>query len=108
MSACGKKVNAAQTRLMLVIEILSGHEVFRLRLVDVHQALVTAGVQVTMSTVLHDLEALEHGRWAEQTDDGKWRLSAKPFQLLNNLQWGLQSAGSQVSEVQQRYTRLAN
>lgn len=108
MSASGKRVNGAQTRLMRVIEILSGHEVFRLRLVDVHQALAAAGVNVTVSTVLHDLEALEAGGWAEQIDDSKWRLSAKPFQLLTNLQWGLQSAGSQVSEVQQRYTRLAN
>lgn len=95
-----KKTNACQSRLLLVIEALSGHEVFGTRLVDLAKA-----VDSTQSTVLRDLGTLEAAGWAQQMEDGKWRLGAKPIQVLTNFHWGLQSASQKVAEVQHNYTR---
>lgn len=105
-----KRFCSAQLRLLVVIEILSGHEVFGVCLKDVTEALAKSGHRVSTSTVLHDLEALEAGRWAERLSDNdkQWRLSAKPFQILNNLTWGLQNATRKVSEVQHNYSRIAD
>lgn len=97
------KPNAAQLRLLQVIEALSGNEVFGLRLTDISKTLKAGD-----STVLRDLQAMESVGWAQQMDDGKWRLAAKPIQVLTNFHWGLQSAGTKVADVQQRYTRLSN
>lgn len=93
------KPNAAQIRLLAVIEVLSGNEVFGMRLTDISNA-IKAGAP----TVLRDLQALEAAGWAQQMDDSKWRLAAKPIQVLTNFQWGLQSAGIKLSDVQKNYT----
>lgn len=106
MSESNKKPNAAQTRLLTVIEVLSGNEVFGLRLKDVYDAVEKTEDKASNTTVLHDLEALEARGWAQQMEDGKWRLAAKPIQVLHNFQYGLQSAGIKLSDVQQRYSRL--
>lgn len=106
MSESAKKPNAAQCRLLTVIEILSGNEVFGMRLKDVADAIARTEDKASMTTVLHDLEALEARGWAQQMEDTKWRLAAKPIQCLTNFQWGLQSAGVKLADVQQRYTRL--
>lgn len=91
---------APQLRLLKVIEILSGNEVFGMRLADIAKA-----IEVTPPMALRDLQSLERGGWAQQIEDSRWRLAAKPFQLLANLQWGLQNAGARLADVQQRYTR---
>lgn len=96
-----KTHNASQLRLLRVIEALSGNEVFGLRLMDVASAL-----KLSSPTVLRDLWALEASGWAQQMEDTRWRLAAKPIQVLNNFQWGLQSAGIKLADVQQRYTRI--
>lgn len=96
-----KQHNRAQLRLLQVIEALAGNEVFGLRLTDICNL-----IKVGAPTVLRDLQALEDGGWAQQMEDGKWRLAAKPIQVLNSFQWGLQSAGLKLNDVQQRYTRL--
>lgn len=101
-----KKYNAAQVRLLQVIELLSGHEVGGMRLKHIHAALADMGCQVTNSTVLHDLEALQKGGWASQDVNDLWRLAAKPFQLLANLQYGLSDASRKLAEKQHNYTRL--
>lgn len=95
------KPNAAQLRLLLVIEALAGNEVFGLRLTDICNTL-KAGAP----TVLRDLQALEAAGWTQQMEDGKWRLAAKPIQVLTNFTWGLQNATDKLNEVKQRYTRL--
>lgn len=101
MSVAPNKASAPQLRLLNVIEALSGHEVFGLRLTDLAKA-----VQSGPSTVLRDLWSLEAGGWAQQTEDGKWRLAAKPIQVLTNFQWGLQNAAQKVGDVQHNYTRV--
>lgn len=110
MSESHKKFNAAQLRLLIVIEILSGNEVKGIGLRETTNAANAMGHKTTDSTVLHDLEALESTGWAERMSDdkNKWRLCAKPYQLFMNLNWGLQKARRQIAEVDQNFTRLAN
>ena len=97
------RANEAQLRLLQVVEVLSGNEVFGMRLTDVADAL-----KISAPTALRDLRTLEAGRWAQQLDDNKWRLAAKPIQILSNFQAGLQNATEKLREVQQRYTCLPN
>jgi DNA-binding IclR family transcriptional regulator len=92
--------NAAQLRLLLLIEALAGNEVFGMRLTD-----AAAAVKTGAPAVLRDLRALEHAGWAQQLDDGKWRLASKPIQVLNAFQWGLQCAGVRIQDVERNYTR---
>ena len=96
-----KKGCAPQLRILKVIETLSGNEVFGMRLTDLCSALNLAPPMVH-----RDLQTLEIGGWAQQMEDGKWRLAAKPIQVLTNFQWGLQSAGIKLSNVQQTYAKV--
>lgn len=107
MSETGKKPNGGQVRLLALIEQLVGHEVFGLRLKDITDALAGTEDKASTTTILHDLRALESRGWAQQMEDGKWRLAAKPIQVLHNFQYGLQSAGIKLSDVQQRYSRVS-
>ncbi|MDR2208835.1 MAG: hypothetical protein LBE22_07695 [Azoarcus sp.] len=92
--------NACQLRMLTLIEALSGSEVFGMRLRDVAKA-----VGVIDSTALRDLETLSAAGWAQKLPDNRWRLSAKPIQLLFNFQSGLARAEEQVDEVRRNYTR---
>jgi DNA-binding IclR family transcriptional regulator len=90
----------AQTRLLAVIEALSGREVFGLRLKD-----LAAAVGAAEHAVLRDLRTMESAGWAQQLPDRKWRLAARPIQCFHNFQQGLHEAGQRVAEVRQNYTR---
>ena len=74
-----------------------------MRLTDIASSLALAPPMV-----LRDLQTLEIGGWAQQMEDGKWRLAAKPIQVLTNFQWGLQSAGIKLSNVQQTYAKVTS
>jgi DNA-binding IclR family transcriptional regulator len=91
---------SAQTRILVVIEALSGHEVFGARLKD-----IAAAVGIGEHTALRDLQALAVAGWAEQMPDKKWRLAARPIQCFLNFQHGLNEASQRVAEVRQNYTR---
>lgn len=92
--------NAAQTRMLNVIETLSGAEVFGMRLKD-----AAAALQITESTVLRDLQTMQEAGWAQQLPDGKWRLAARAMQVLSNFQYGLAEAAARVDEVRHNYSR---
>jgi len=100
MSEPKKVLGAAQMRLIDVIEVLSGHEIFGIRLKE-----VSAAVKSGSSTVLHDLQTLEAKGWAKQDEAGKWRLGTKPVQICTNFTWGLTQAKQAIAETEQRYTR---
>lgn len=93
--------NGSQLRLMALIEILAGHEVAGLRLKEIAAALDTV-----MPTALRDLQTMAQKGWAEQKDDGAWRLGAKPVQIAIHFTHGLKTAKDAVAEVEQRYTRI--
>ncbi|MDR3087972.1 MAG: hypothetical protein LBU45_08515 [Azoarcus sp.] len=94
-------MTAAHTRLLSVIEAISGHEVRGLRLVEVARA-----VGCIESTALRDLESLEGAGWAQRLPDGRWCLAPRPLQILFNFQAGLSRASERVAEVRQNYTRV--
>ena len=95
-----KNLGSAQLRLLKVIEALSGHEVFGIRLKE-----VAVAVNASDPTVLRDLNTLAAAGWAKQDDTNKWRLGQKPVQIATNFTWGLTQAKQAVSETEQRYTR---
>ena len=95
-----KNTGAAQLRLLKVIEALSGHEVFGIRLKE-----VAIAVKGSNPTVLRDLDTLAAGGWAKQDENGLWRLDTKLVQIANHFRHGIADAGRRVDEIQQRYTR---
>ncbi len=100
MSDDKKSLGTAQMRLIDVIEALSGHEVFGVRLKELAEAVKTGA-----PTVLRDLQTLEEKGWAKQDETGKWRLGTKPVQIGTNFIWGITKAKQDVAETEQRYTR---
>lgn len=95
-----KNLGNAQLRLLKVIEALSGHEVFGVRLKE-----VAVAVKASDPTVLRDLQTLKSAGWAKQDESGLWRLSQKPVQIFANFTWGISQAKQSVAETEQRYTR---
>lgn len=100
MEASKKPVGNAQTRLLAVIEALSGREVFGVRLKE-----VAATIGAVESTALRDLQTLEQAGWAKQDEGGKWRLGARPIQICHAFFSGLERARRQVEETELNYTR---
>lgn len=96
-----KNLGNAQLRLLKVMEALSGHEVFGIRLKE-----VSAAVQASDPTVLRDLNTLASAGWAKQDDSGRWRLDTKLVQIATNFAWGMSAANQKMNEIQQRYTRM--
>lgn len=100
MSDDKKNLGNAQLRLLKVIEALSGHEVFGIRLKEVAEA-----VQASDPTVLRDLNTLAAGGWAKQDENSLWRLGPKAIQITGNFHAGAESSKQRVNEIYQRYTR---
>lgn len=101
MNAAEKKgLGNAQLRLLKVIEALSGHEVFGIRLKEVAES-----VQGSDPTILRDLQTLESAGYAKQDENGLWRLDTRLVQIATHFSWGIQAAGQRINEIQQRYTR---
>ena len=101
MSEANKNLGGAQTRLLCVIEALSGHEVFGIRLKE-----VAAAVNTGSPTVLRDLQTLAAAGWAQKDSADKWRLGQKPVQITNAFFAGLDRAKKQVAETEHNYTRV--
>ncbi len=95
-----KNLGNAQLRLLKVIEALSGHEVFGIRLKE-----VAAAVNADQPKVFRDLRTLEAGGWAKQDESSLWRLGPKGVQILANFHSGVLEAQQRVNEISQRYTR---
>lgn len=100
MSDDKKNLGNAQLRLLKVIEALSGHEVFGIRLKE-----VAAAVQADAPKIFRDLQTLEAGGWASQDESGRWRLGTKPVQIATHFSWGIDEARKRLDEIQQRFTR---
>lgn len=95
-----KNLGNAQLRLLKVIEVLAGNEVFGIRLKE-----VTAAVKGTDPTVLRDLQTLQAAGWAMQDESGLWRLHTKLVQIATHFAHGIDAARQRLDEVHQRYTR---
>ncbi|MDR2092295.1 MAG: helix-turn-helix domain-containing protein [Azoarcus sp.] len=95
-----RAAHTAIPRALALVEALAGHEVTGMRLRD-----ISAAVGVIESTALRDLRRLESSGWAQQMEDGRWRLASRPIQCLLNFQNGLAEAENRVAEVRRNYTR---
>lgn len=89
----------AQVRVLRLIEVLAGHEVFGRRLTD-----VAHDMGVEPHTARRDLQSAIAAGWARQSEDGLYRLATKPVQICTSVTWGLKQAGDAIREIEQRYT----
>ena len=93
--------NAAQQRLLQLIDLLAGHELAGLAPGEIAKALA-----VNASTVTRDLDNLRSSGWAEQTiQGGRWRLAPHVIQLSLRYAAALDAGAQQWRDVQRRYGR---
>lgn len=91
--------NDAQVRVLRLIEVMAGHEVFGRRLKD-----IARDMGVTESTANRDLKSAIEAGWVRQRDDRSYCLATKPVQICTAFTWGLKQAGETLQEIEQRYT----
>lgn len=94
-------VNAAQLRVLRLIEVLAGHEVFGRRLTD-----IAHDMGIEAHTARRDLLAAIAAGWVRQRDDQSYCLATKPVQIATAFTWGIKQAHDAVGEIEQRYTRM--
>jgi len=90
--------NAAQRRLLQLIDLLAGHELQGLLPGEIAKALA-----VGASTVTRDLDNLRTAGWAEQTPQGRWRLAPHAIQISQRYLAGLQIGAQNQRDIEQRY-----
>lgn len=88
----------AQVRVLALVDKLVGHEVMGLSTKE-----VTEKAGYSAATVFRDLQNLQIAGWAEQMDDGRWRLSVNAARMLRKINDGLNTALSKVNEARRAY-----
>ena len=95
--------NAAQQRLLQLIDLLAGHELQGLLPGEIAKALA-----VGASTVTRDLDNLRTAGWAELTPKGdRWRLAPHAIQLSERYAAGVRSSVQGLLDTTQRYGQPA-
>lgn len=93
--------NAAQQRLLQLIDLLAGHELQGLLPGEIAKALA-----VGASTVTRDLDNLRSAGWAELTPKGdRWRLAPHVIQMSLRYAAALGAGAQQWRDIQRRYGR---
>ena len=93
--------NAAQQRLLQLIDLMAGHELQGLTPGEIAKALAVNG-----STVTRDLDNLRTAGWAELTPKGdRGRLTPHVIQISLRYATALNAGAQQWRDVQQRYGR---
>ena len=91
--------NAAQQRLLQLIDLLAGHELQGLAPGEIAKALA-----VGASTVTRDLANLRTAGWAEITPKGdRWRLAPHVIQHSLRYAAALDAGAQQWRDIQRRY-----
>ena len=91
--------NAAQQRLLQLIDLMAGHELQGLTPGEIVKALAVNG-----STVTRDLDNLRTAGWAELHPGGKtWRLAPHAIQISLRYAAGLQMGAQNQRDTQRRY-----
>lgn len=93
-------INAAQGRVLRLVEALAGYEMEGRRLTD-----LAAELGGSLPMTLRDLQSAAAAGWTEQREDGKWRLGPRPVQVAVRFQMALARERERIDECQQRYTR---
>ena len=95
--------NAAQQRLLQLIDLLAGHELHGLLPGEIAKALA-----VSASTITRDLDNLRTAGWAELTPKGdRWRLTPHVIQHSLRYAAAFNAGAQQWRDVQQRYGKTA-
>jgi DNA-binding IclR family transcriptional regulator len=91
-------INAAQQRVLKMVVLLSGHEVFGLAPNEISKALKTSASNTT-----RDLANLREAGLAEPLENGRWRITPRMGQLALRVMNALGDARARVEETAQRF-----
>ncbi len=94
--------NAAQQRLLQLIDLLAGHELQGLANVDVARSM-NCGAPMA----LRDLNNLRTAGWAEQTPQGRWRLAPHVIAISERYAAGVRASVQGLLDTTQRYGQPA-
>lgn len=93
-------INAAQQRVLQILMLLAGHELFGLAPNEIAKA-----VRTSPSNVTRDLANLHAAGLAEQVQDtGRWRITPRLGQIGLRVMNALGEARRRVEETAQRFT----
>lgn len=93
--------NAAQQRLLMLIDLLAGHELQGLAPTAIARAMDCSGPVIT-----RDLDNLRTAGWAERTPDGNnWRLSPHAVQISLRHAAAIRAGEQELKDVVQRFSR---
>lgn len=96
-----KYVCESQQRILGLIDKLVGYEVFGVTTKDLAKR-----IEVSQATIYRDLMNLQTAGWAEQLDDGKWRLSVNAARKLRRINDGIVAAFAKVNEARRNYQEV--
>lgn len=94
--------NAAQQRLLQLIDLLAGHELQGLANVDVARSMACSA-----PVALRDLNNLRTAGWAEQTPQGRWRLAPHVIVISERYAAGVRASVQGLLDTTQRYGQPA-
>lgn len=90
--------NAAQQRLLQLVDLLAGHE-----LAGVTPSQIATSLSCGASTVTRDLDNLRTAGWAELTKMETWRLTPHVVQMSVRYATALRQARTELDDNTQRY-----
>jgi len=95
--------NAAQQRMLKIIQAMSGNE-----LKGVKQSDFVSAFKVSAGTIVRDLDNLETAGWAERVPglEDRWRLTPAVIQIAVRHQQHVMNMQSKLDDVKQRYSRV--
>lgn len=93
-----KYVCDSQQRILKTIDALVGHEVDGISAKD-----VAAQTGANGATAFRDLQNLQLAGWAEQLEDGGWRISVNAAKMLRRVNDGINRALSRVNSARRDY-----
>ncbi|CAM3351327.1 winged helix-turn-helix domain-containing protein [Paracidovorax anthurii] len=102
MTRATNYTNAAQQRLLQLIDLLAGHELQGLAPAEIAKAL-----NVSASVVTRDLDNLRTAGWAEQTPQGRWRLAPHVIEISERYAAGVRASVQGLLDTTQRYGQSA-
>ena len=93
-------INAAQQRVLKMLQRLAGHEIEGLAPSELATALRTSASNVT-----RDLANLREAGLAERLENDRWRLTPRVVQISLAAATAFSRAQDRLNEVRQRFTR---
>lgn len=91
--------NAAQQRLLQLIDLLAGHELNGLAPGE-----IAKGLGCSASIVTRDLANLRQAGWAEQTPKGaRWRLAPHAIEISLRYAAAVRAGQQNLNDLQNRY-----